>query len=1417
MKKPVGIINQDKNFIDFLPDGECFYRKNMILFKNSLENEDGVIENPLLFNTLNGSLPAKNINDITLPALSPALNWKLIGSIETSSESIFLFFYSTTGGYQAIVEFVLTADFLDEGYFNLILRRQDLNFNQLFPITGTYTFNNLNKIILVFTDNNNAPRFINLSTYQNNTPVNNLFLFPSFNTSAIFQNIQVINGGNLEAGAYVIYLKYLDETNFSTNWSINSKNIYITDDSESGSETQFDGCIEGTICNKAINITLSNLDTNYKFFKIGLLKEVNGIKKAVELSSLYSTNTTNITVSSDINSVDISIDELLQINQTYNKVKTFSFLNDTLFGGNVSIEEELNYQPYANNITTEWYISELLEVGSKKFNDAKAGNLSGGFMPEEVYAFYISLIKNDGTYTPAFHIPGRENFTSGTAVNAYYRTAYDMDNVTFRFINSIDRSDINNSNSSNVRRFHVEDMVGNVLDKRLCYWENENELYDASLNDFKTSNGITTRNDLSGQKVKHHKFPSHTFIVDNWEVLRTTIVGGSDSKFDRLNYGVTFIPILGITFKNVQLSNFSTKIKGVEFFNAKRNSSNSTVLGMTDWWLGNFTIGDNLTNSRSSRINVNSGTVPTECFIMNKTNLNDLTYDNNFKKVYSSGYTFRQYEPIVNPYRNLSPKFLFKDYVGFPSPKNVYTVDVKAKCLNKGLDTLKININNNTYLSCQYVLKITNPVVSGTTISSSVFNGLNNTPLVGYSPEEKTRLYEISTRNRYFKILENEYSNANSINQGKFLDSLYNEAHQDLTLESLADIRNFTLTSCDLEAEGGIYELADDFEEKSSFITENYTPTPIIVTPFKTFTYPSFVKNFLLNAYQNFYNQDLQSIEKFNTIATQYSSSNGDSFICVSNYSTKSARVQNAQDNNLGSDETSQSTGHRFVFRIMLNSNINYNMIYETTQTDTLGNNVYGLYYPKTEYNLFLPKIRLDTNQNKFNLNTDFSSKNNIVKTNTYNPFAIVNLNFPFRVIKSLVVNRETNINNFRAFLVNSYYECVKDKGEIINLQALGSDRLIIHHRNSLFVTRAIGTLNISDIQATIGTSDIFSFPPQEILTSQKGYAGTQHQIACKLTDFGYVFVDAEQGNVFIFNTENGLKLITNGLKNFFTEYITDCYYLTQGESNKYAYDNPYNSIGISLAVDINNKYKRILFNFTNKYGKSFTISYIPYLNEGQGGWFSFHDYKPSILLNNRSNLISFNKGGQNSKLFVHNKGPKGQFYSDNGILSIFSSFTDEVVTNFGSYETNGIIKNPIMTMLNSLVYELEIEDSNGVPLFNDNIDSISVRSENQHTGEITLQNYINILSNNNVRKTNKVYSFDSLYNILVNNLIDKLVLNIENDFNIDTTNIKNNILWFEKKRMKDFYFIVRLKINNTNNKRYKIHALGANSQISFR
>lgn len=542
------------------------------------------------------------------------------------------------------------------------------------------------------------------------------------------------------------------------------------------------------------------------------------------------------------------------------------------------------------------------------------------------------------------------------------------------------------------------------------------------------------------------------------------------------------------------------------------------------------------------------------------------------------------------------------------------------------------------------------------------------------------------------------------------------------------------------------------------------------------------------DVYNSFTEQDLVSTGGIQTDLNQTSLLDvhgGDTYVVEHSYMTFGPR--SPVDNN-------PIHFNRFVRRFVCESVNNAAFRHETTATSSK-------FFPKTSA-ADMTLIDATSSINNWAYNKDYTSVNDLHAVDPFNTDDVVTNKFPFRIIRCKANSREDRDSvSWKTFLPNDYFESVQHRGEIINIQGLGNDRLIIHHKNGLYITKTNAKIQTDVVEIVLGSGDIFELPPDEAIPSKHGYLGTQHQLSCLMTPYGYFFVDAELGGVYLYNGSKP-KDLTPGLSTFLQENLV----ITPVNGS---IDNPFTGNGISVAWD--EEHDRIILGVKNIDGvndKSFTLSYMP----ENDGWAMFHSYIPDFLFNTRINTYSFKTQNNSSKIFKHNKGEKGIYYNAIDVNPIPYPFFIDVVFK-SPKDAKG---KSLTTILQNINWISEVKD-NDISIFDETIDHITIWNSYQSSGKIPLtkeRSIANVELNN--RNPNGTWSFNKFRDLIKNRAI-RFTGTIFEDYRPITSNIDNNMSWFNKRRMEDKFFIVRFEYDNVDNKEIFLYEANAESRPSFR
>ena len=380
-----------------------------------------------------------------------------------------------------------------------------LNLTRNHPIDGVFVKNHRQERVIVWTDNHNPPRILNVDNLQlginpigafvNPADVSLLELFASFRHPRFVFDQHNSTGGSLLSGAYFFAMAYEDEEGSYTAYSNTFGPVVVTDDSINEDFERYDGTAAGTVTSKSIRVTFEDVDRRYLYAVIAAVRFTGGVPEAFRIARVPITGqTTTYDYTGNEGAETLLLEEVLLDKVAYLKAKTLDLLENRLYLGNLTGRSPVNWQQYANQIKASWIFDEPVSLDGTKgsHKDEVIIYNRKGFMPGEVYALYAVLNFTDGSKSDAFHIPGRAPGTvtiNGQQVDERATMGYilnDLNAQEYRYDFRL---------NENARYFQLRDTSG--ADGTMGYWENTSETYPDNVQ----------WGDLAGQPVRHHRFP----------------------------------------------------------------------------------------------------------------------------------------------------------------------------------------------------------------------------------------------------------------------------------------------------------------------------------------------------------------------------------------------------------------------------------------------------------------------------------------------------------------------------------------------------------------------------------------------------------------------------------------------------------------------------------------------------------------------------------------------------------------------------------------------------------------------------------------------------------------------------------------------------------------------------------------------
>ncbi len=395
------------------------------------------------------------------------------------------------------------------------------------------------------------------------------------------------------------------------------------------------------------------------------------------------------------------------------------------------------------------------------------------------------------------------------------------------------------------------------------------------------------------------------------------------------------------------------------------------------------------------------------------------------------------------------------------------------------------------------------------------------------------------------------------------------------------------------------------------------------------------------------------------------------------------------------------------------------------------------------------------------------------VQDRDYDPYIAETcyVNRPKRVIYSLPQSLENKKDNWRVFLPLNYKDFNSPVTSIKPISKNGAIILFENESPVMFSGTEKLTLD-SDNSIVIGTGELFNQSLQNLVNAEypNEYGSCQNTFAVINTPAGLYYMSQNQGKIFQV-TGNGLNEISSrGMKWWFAKYLP--YKLTQhptafknSDGTLKAFDladNPVTGIGCQVIYDNLNQIVFFckkdwviredimdtvtylagdIFLVNNilqiklgdpRYFKpaSWTMSWDPKANHGNGAWLSYHDWHPDLVISSKNTFMTTKNNG----IWVH--ADRCDLYCN------FYGVDYPFELEYTLHTTEGVntLRN-IMYLLEAYVYADNCDDRFHV--LDENFDEAIVYNSEQCSGLLRL----NLMPKNNAPLINTYprINFDSI------------------------------------------------------------------------
>ena len=1347
----------------------------------------------------------------------------LVGVIPVRDEASVLFYveddYLTNSSYLSEIVFLSKT-----GNGTLIVSHVDLNFSPEHPFKGVYYYDSNGELVIAWTDNNNPPRILNINYFLTlgSTPdakyIKQLSLFPKANTPSIQGVIGTNTTGTIDNGAYTFFVAYEVDNDVATNYLGGYGSFLV------GNGSNFENKSSA-----AIRLDIQNMDTNYDYIRFYVVKTAGSTKTAhyVRRLEIPSTGSKTITWTGTVIE-DIPYEDVIINNVSYSKAKTLTVVNDRLHLANLTTDNFIDYQPYANAITSEWTYKEdfhSISTGDVNLESEEYGSFKG-FMPGATYAFYIAFTLKDGTYSPAFHIPGRvptstETSTYGNVFNSFIgreplrdSDINDYSTYSGTFTEQAD------PHADSSYTYHYGNM---------SLHQNKTETYpDIGSWDVYNVQGTASGTSLRNQKVRHHKFPSIQKVAANVATFNKKEI------------------LYGIRFDNILLPDeLLNKVTGYTIFYASRDIGDMDLITYLPVIDNNFQDTSNwdITTNTNPTCGTSASTVSCGQFAIINTS--------------TQAYRTLEYENCAGITSTLE---LF--------PGQYTTLDANVHGLASGDEDEAFTVTNggNTTPGAQQEV-----LISYTGASGYVQTGLSNN-CDSSSLENGLRIYDPM-------LLAKKPAISNAFVMPEWY---LNQPWKNTTNSTLAQqdgwasaigaikyapanngaIKNQEREECAILDTANI--LAGRWKGKATYLKEG------VGGKISNHILYSSLRQYIPDMYTSYTNRTLASTNNVFDLTD----------LTISSTTLISAIAPNGKKARTPSLYGGDCSLERVAFEYMTaEDNDNTGMYAESSGVITVnGLNHQGYTFFKenalhksVRRAVYVTPTRIPSTKmyedlglkptltsfvipsyggeylNQYLINPAYETINTTKPAFAFDALQAELLNkFPTRIARSVVQQSENKNLQWRAFRSQDYYEHLRTKGSITNIEEY-SGELLIHHQQSIFKTIGKEQLASSATDVYLGTGDIFNLAPREIVDTPLGYAGNQHLGASLLTKVGYFFIDLLQRKVFLVSAD--LKEISsNGMRNWFRDNLSfglqdqlnarglnDKFKLFDASAHEHgcgfsvAYDEEYNRIVLTkrswkfttagfaaLATDAQHSDAAVIgriyisgglpkigvasienpggvttelldMSSANVEYDSWTISYSP----ATQSWTSFHDYKPILLWNTRNRLYSFT-----DKVHKHNTGVVGSFYGTThpsviDVVSNMSPTQSKVFTNF-NWITESI-------------------NTSGGSVKKDTFTTATVYNSYQLSSRITLTNYNG--STGNLRESEGTWHFNAFRDKLSTQNADI----VNEDFSINYSLLDTTRPWYQQRRFVDKYSIIRLEYDNSSGNTLYLYEVSSAVRVSNR
>jgi hypothetical protein len=454
--------------------------------------------------------------------------YSLIGDYYIQEKSKHIFFLTNSSTAQSEIGYMDNNDCI----YRTLINADCLNFSINYPIHKVVHRITNCATEIYWTDGINARRYMDIDKIPyiteivpntcdvivtNELDCNKLKIQPDFSIPQL-EVVDVVSGGELLAGTYQFAVQYSDISGnpYTSYYSVTNP-CPIADPGVTTVNFNYN-------VGKSIIVNVSNLETSgqFQYFNLAVIKTINNVASVELLGTYYIDNLfRKITYTGqNVTNIRLSIDDIFEKFPYYDIAQDITVAQDVLIWDQLSAIDRVNYQEIANQITLLWETWRIpaTENYSDEFN---ATNLRG-YLRDEVYAFEVVFLLDNGKQTDGFHIPGRTQNNNEFSQPNVFPSNPDFIGIPDPITGSSPYWKIYNTGSvlgTHPGFTNAPDYKGPYEFGEFAYWESE-ETYPCNKKIW---------GDLAGQPIRHHKFPDilvspafesavPKFVADKYEV-----------------------------------------------------------------------------------------------------------------------------------------------------------------------------------------------------------------------------------------------------------------------------------------------------------------------------------------------------------------------------------------------------------------------------------------------------------------------------------------------------------------------------------------------------------------------------------------------------------------------------------------------------------------------------------------------------------------------------------------------------------------------------------------------------------------------------------------------------------------------------------------------------------------------------------